>query len=176
MEQPPAQRGFASVSDHTPTSSAEPTATPELLTWPDVLRVAQQGNPAPPRRDVRTPDQWRGVLSREQFRVTRKSGTERPFSSDMCSLFEPGRYECLCCGTELFDSSTKFESGSGWPSFTQAVQSNVVAHHLDSSLGMQRVEVTCNVCDAHLGHVFPDGPAPSGLRYCMNAVSLKKVH
>jgi peptide-methionine (R)-S-oxide reductase len=149
------------------------TNTP--LTWPDVLRLAQQGNLQPPRRDERTPQQWREVLTPEQFRVTRKAGTERAFSSDLCSLFEPGRYECACCGTELFDSATKFESGTGWPSFTQAVRPEVIAYHRDSSWGMDRVETVCNVCDAHLGHVFPDGPAPSGLRYCMNAVALRKV-
>jgi peptide-methionine (R)-S-oxide reductase len=149
--------------------------TTQTLTWPGVLRLAREGNPPPPRRDERTPQQWREVLSREQFRVTRKAGTEMAFSSDMCSLFEPGAYECVCCGTRLFDSSTKFESGSGWPSFTQTVSPDVIAYHLDSSLGMQRVETVCNVCDAHLGHVFPDGPAPSGLRYCMNAVALRKI-
>ncbi len=160
------------MSDATPAQTPQPT---ETMTWSGVIRQAKAGNPAPPRRDERTPDQWRDVLSREQFRVTRKAGTERPFSSDMCSLFEPGLYACVCCGTELFDSSTKFESGTGWPSFTQAVRPDVVAYDLDVSLGMQRVETTCNVCDAHLGHVFPDGPAPSGLRYCINAVALRKV-
>jgi methionine-R-sulfoxide reductase len=92
----------------------------------------------------------------------------------MCGLFEPGRYACVCCGTELFDASNKFDSRSGWPSFTQAVTPDVVAYHADHSHGMTRVETTCNVCDAHLGHVFPDGPAPSGLRYCINALSLQK--
>jgi len=168
------------MSDHTQDSSPHAMkatqAQSEVLTWSGVLRTAKQGSPPPPRRDVRTPEQWREVLSREQFRVTRKAGTEMPFSSDMCSLFEPGVYACVCCGTELFDSGTKFESGTGWPSFTQAVQPNVVAYNLDDSHGMQRVETVCNVCDAHLGHVFPDGPAPSGLRYCINAVSLAKVH
>lgn len=153
----------------------EPSTAAETLTWAGVIRLAREGNLTPPRRDERTPDQWRSVLSREQFHVTRKAGTERPFSSDMCSLFEPGLYRCVCCGTELFDSATKFESGTGWPSFTQAVRQDVVAYHEDRSLGMSRVETTCNVCDAHLGHVFPDGPAPSGLRYCMNAVALEKV-
>ncbi len=156
--------------------ATEPATAPVLQTWADVVRLAREGNPAPPRRDERTPEQWRQVLSREQFHVTRKAGTERPFSSQMCSLFEPGRYECLCCGTELFDSATKFESGTGWPSFTQPVRPDVIAYHEDSSLFTQRIETICNVCDAHLGHVFADGPAPSGLRYCMNAVALKKVH
>ncbi len=144
-------------------------------TWADVVRLARQGNAAPPRRDERTPQQWREVLSPEQFHVTRTAGTERAFSSDMCSLFEPGRYQCVCCGTELFDSATKFESGTGWPSFTQPVRPDVIAYHEDNALFMQRIETVCNVCDAHLGHVFPDGPAPSGLRYCMNALALRKI-
>ena len=95
--------------------------------------------------------------------------------TDMCGIFEPGEYACLCCGELLFDAQTKFESGTGWPSFTQPATEEAIAYHVDRSMGMVRVETTCNVCDAHLGHVFPDGPAPSGLRYCMNAVALKKV-
>ena len=106
--------------------------------------------------------------------MTRQAGTEPAFSSAMCGLFEPGIYLCLCCDSVLFDATEKFDSGTGWPSFTQPVQSNAVAYRLDRSYGMTRVETVCNVCDAHLGHVFPDGPKPSGLRYCMNAVSLKK--
>ncbi|MCB1638606.1 MAG: peptide-methionine (R)-S-oxide reductase MsrB, partial [Thiothrix sp.] len=102
-------------------------------------------------------------------------GTERPFSSAMCGLFEPGQYACVCCGSLLFDATEKFDSGTGWPSFTQPVRENAIAYHSDNSHGMRRVETLCNACDAHLGHVFPDGPAPGGLRYCMNAVALKKV-
>jgi peptide-methionine (R)-S-oxide reductase len=92
----------------------------------------------------------------------------------MCSLFEPGIYSCLCCDTVLFDASEKFESGTGWPSFTQPVAPNVIAYRFDGPAFLQRVETICHTCDAHLGHVFPDGPPPSGLRYCMNAVALKK--
>jgi peptide-methionine (R)-S-oxide reductase len=93
----------------------------------------------------------------------------------MCRLFEPGRYRCVCCGTELFDAATKYDSHSGWPSFTQAVAPGRVAYVGDESHGMWRIETTCAVCDAHLGHVFPDGPPPSGLRYCINALALEKV-
>jgi methionine-R-sulfoxide reductase len=93
----------------------------------------------------------------------------------MCSLFEPGIYSCLCCDTVLFDASVKFESGTGWPSFTQPIAANVIAYNFDGPSFLERVETNCNTCDAHLGHVFPDGPAPSGLRYCMNAVALKKA-
>jgi peptide-methionine (R)-S-oxide reductase len=146
-----------------------------MQTWNDILAITKGQNPAPPRRVERTEAEWRARLSPEQFRVTREHGTERAFSSDMCSLFEPGKYACVCCGTVLFDSAEKFESGTGWPSFTQPIAPDVIAYHADRSFGMIRVETLCNVCDAHLGHVFPDGPPPSGLRYCMNAVALDKV-
>lgn len=146
-----------------------------MLTWTDVLQLARTGNPPPPRRVERTDEGWRARLTPEQFRITRHKGTEAPFSSEMCSLFEPGRYACLCCDTLLFDSAEKFESGTGWPSFSQPVEPNVVAYHADLAHGMQRIETTCNTCDAHLGHVFPDGPAPSRLRYCINAVALRKI-
>lgn len=142
--------------------------------WKDVVGTLGSRPPAP-RREDRTPEEWREMLTPEQFYVTRLHGTERPFSSEMCSRFEPGRYGCVCCGTVLFDAAEKFESGTGWPSFTLPVTPDVVAHVEDRSHGMQRVEVQCNVCDAHLGHVFPDGPPPTGLRYCINAVSLRKV-
>ena len=146
-----------------------------MQTWADILKIARDGNPAPERRVERTDAEWRARLTPEQYRVTRARGTERPFSSEMCSLFEPGLYACLCCDTQLFDSEEKFESGTGWPSFTQPVEQKAIAYHVDDSLAMQRVETTCNTCDAHLGHVFPDGPPPGGLRYCINAVSLTRV-
>ncbi|WP_020558703.1 peptide-methionine (R)-S-oxide reductase MsrB [Thiofilum flexile] len=146
-----------------------------MLKWSDILQFARTGNPIPDHKVVKTPEEWRAQLTREQYHVTRQHGTEHPFSSEMCSLFEPGLYACVCCGTLLFDASQKFESGTGWPSFTQPIQENAVSYHEDNSHRMQRVETLCNTCDAHLGHVFPDGPAPSGLRYCMNAVALEKV-
>jgi peptide-methionine (R)-S-oxide reductase len=146
-----------------------------MLKWTDVIAFADNGNPEADRRVERTDEEWREVLTPEQFQVTRLKGTERPFSSEMCGLLEPGLYACLCCDTLLFDSEEKFESGTGWPSFTQPVETNAVAYHSDKTFGLRRVETICNTCDAHLGHVFPDGPAPSGLRYCINAVSLKKV-
>jgi methionine-R-sulfoxide reductase len=149
--------------------------TPTLLKWNDVISFAKKGNPAPDRKVTKTDAEWHAQLSAEQYHVARQAGTERAFSSEMCSLFEPGIYACLCCDTVLFDASEKFDSGTGWPSFTQPVKPNVIAYNLDESYGMQRVETVCNTCDAHLGHVFPDGPKPSGLRYCMNAVALKKI-
>ena len=145
------------------------------MDWNDVIRIARgEANP-PPRRDERSEAEWRAALLPDQFEVLRLKGTERAFSSEMCSLFVPGRYACAGCGTELFDSQTKFESGTGWPSFAEPVTDGVVGYHLDESHGMQRIEALCNVCDGHLGHVFPDGPPPSGLRYCMNALSLEKI-
>jgi methionine-R-sulfoxide reductase len=146
-----------------------------MLKWSDVLNLAKSGNPAPDRKVVKTDAEWRQQLTDEQYYVTRQAQTERAFSSEMCSLFEPGIYSCVCCETVLFDASEKFESGTGWPSFTQPIQENVIAYRFDGPSFLKRVETICNTCDAHLGHVFPDGPAPSGLRYCMNAVALQKV-
>ena len=145
-----------------------------VLHWNQVIDLARRGNTAPPRRVEKSDAEWRALLTNEQYRVARDKGTERAFSSELCALFEPGRYHCICCDTPLFDSTSKFDSRTGWPSFTAPLTPNVVAYHLDTSYGMQRVETTCNVCDAHLGHVFPDGPPPSGLRFCINAVSLRK--
>jgi peptide methionine sulfoxide reductase msrA/msrB len=144
------------------------------MNWKDVLQLTQN-NPAPPRRVEKTDDEWRKLLSREQYQVTRLHGTERPFSGEYCELYTPGIYACVCCETELFDSQEKFKSTSGWPSFTAPVTRNVIRYKMDKSYGMQRIEVLCNVCDAHLGHVFPDGPPPSGLRFCINSASLKKL-
>lgn len=147
------------------------------LDWEEVGRLSRGPGaaPPPPRRVEHTLEEWRERLTPEQFQVTRLHGTERPFSSEMCSRFEPGRYACVCCDTLLFDAATKFESGTGWPSFTAPVAVEVVAHRADRSHGMTRIEALCAVCDAHLGHVFPDGPQPTGLRYCINAVALRKV-
>lgn len=146
-----------------------------MLKWKDVIRFAEEGNPTPDRVVKKSDAEWRAQLTAEEFRVTRQHGTERPFSSEMCSLFTPGLYACVCCDTLLFDANEKFESGTGWPSFTQPVKPNAISYHGDFSYRMQRIETLCNTCGAHLGHVFPDGPKPSGLRYCMNAVSLKKT-
>lgn len=144
--------------------------------WSAILRWARRGNPPPPRRVELGEDEWRMRLTPDQYRVLRQHGTERPFSSHMCGLFEPGRYACAGCGTSLFDATSKFESHSGWPSFTAPVAEGVVAYVEDLSHGMQRIETLCAVCDGHLGHVFPDGPPPTGLRYCINAVALQKEH
>ncbi|GEP51169.1 peptide methionine sulfoxide reductase MsrA [Flavobacterium noncentrifugens] len=146
-----------------------------MLKWIDIIRFANYSNPAPDHKVVKSAAEWKQELTDEEFRITRLKGTERAHSSEMCSYFEPGKYACICCGSLLFDGGEKFESGTGWPSFMQPMAENAVAYHKDISFGMVRIEALCNTCDAHLGHVFPDGPAPSGLRYCMNAVSLQKV-
>lgn len=146
-----------------------------MLKWNDVTRFAKDGNPVPDRRVEKTDAEWKAQLTEEEYQITRLKGTERPHSSEMCSLFSPGQYACVCCDTLLFDAQQKFDSGTGWPSFDQPVKENVVAYKSDKSLFMNRIETICNTCDAHLGHVFPDGPPPSGLRYCINALSLKKV-
>lgn len=146
-----------------------------MIDWKEVMRRATAGNPSPPRRVEKTPQEWREQLSGDVFQVARLAGTERPFSSEMCALFSAGIYGCACCNTVLFDATEKYDSGSGWPSFTQPIEDATVAYTADRSHGMTRIEATCAVCDAHLGHVFPDGPKPSGLRYCMNAVALTKT-
>ena len=146
-----------------------------MLNWEKVIEYASNGNPAPDRRVEKAPEEWRKLLTQEQYAITRQKGTERANSSTMCSLFEPGLYHCICCDSPLFDSETKFESGTGWPSFDQPIVENAIAYHSDQSHGMSRIETTCNTCDSHLGHVFPDGPQPSGLRYCMNSLALKKA-
>lgn len=145
-----------------------------MLNWNSVVELAKQGNLAPSYRVEKTPQQWRSELTEEQYYVTREHGTERPFSSDACTLFEPGIYHCICCQSVLFDSDTKFDSHTGWPSFSQPATKNAISYHIDTKLASPRVEVRCNCCDAHLGHVFPDGPPPSGLRYCVNAVAIEK--
>ena len=117
--------------------------------------------------------EWKKELTPEQYQVCRMKGTERPFTGEYYKTKDPGIYKCVACGNELFDSETKFESGTGWPSFYKPLEQENVETEVDSSYGMERTEVMCGKCGAHLGHVFPDGPRPTGLRYCINSASLK---
>jgi peptide-methionine (R)-S-oxide reductase len=120
----------------------------------------------------KTEEEWRALLTPEQFHVMREKGTDRPFAGALLNNHEDGVYHCAACDAPLFTSDKKFESGSGWPSFWLPVSAEAIEAHEDNSLGMQRIEVTCRRCGAHLGHLFPDGPKPTGLRYCLNSTSL----
>lgn len=144
-----------------------------MLRWKDIVHFSLNGSPQPDERVVKEDAEWQSILTPEQFRITRNKGTEVPHTGELCGIYEPGKYVCSCCSSPLFDSTIKFDSGTGWPSFSQPVKENAVKYMKDASYGMVRIEAQCNCCDAHLGHVFPDGPEPSGLRYCINSVAIK---
>ena len=125
-----------------------------------------------PKKVTKPDSEWRKQLTPEQYAVCRQKGTEAPFTGKYHDFKGSGVFRCACCGNELFDSETKFESGTGWPSFWQPITPDAVATEQDDNHGMRRMEVVCSACEAHLGHVFPDGPRPTGLRYCINSVAL----
>lgn len=146
-----------------------------MINWNTVIKYSNNANLDPDRRVEKTEEEWKSILTTEQFRITRLKGTERAGSGALCTAHDEGKYSCICCDTLLFDSTIKFDSSSGWPSFTQPIKDNAIKYHKDTTLGMIRVEAMCNTCDGHLGHVFPDGPAPSGLRYCVNSESIQLI-
>ena len=135
----------------------------------------REGKPMGGEKIVKTDEEWRAILTPEQYRVTRERGTERACTGAFWNTKDDGVYHCVCCDQPLFDSGTKFDSGTGWPSFKEAVEADRVSLKTDRDILMTRTEVLCSRCDAHLGHVFPDGPPPDGLRYCINSLSLRLV-
>src|SRR6476469_9344399 len=143
--------------------------------WGGRARVREREGIPMGEKVVKSDEEWRRELTDTQYKVTRRKGTEPAFTGAYWNTKEPGSYLCVCCGQPLFDSGTKFDSGTGWPSFWQPVDDGRVSIRTDRSFGMTRSEVLCSRCDAHLGHVFPDGPAPAGLRFCINSVALNHV-
>ncbi|WP_205502289.1 peptide-methionine (R)-S-oxide reductase MsrB [Rufibacter psychrotolerans] len=146
-----------------------------MLRWIDVIKYAKYSNPEPSRRVEKTEAEWQRHLTPQQFEVLRRKGTEPPYRNAYCKSYDPGVYVCAGCGTPLFNSTEKYHAISGWPSFTQPIAKGALKYLFDDSHHMQRIEAQCNTCDGHLGHVFPDGPAPHGLRFCINSESMVRL-
>lgn len=159
----------SSASASTQVSQTSETNTVKVKVFNKSGQLVEVDSP----RVVKTDDEWQKILTPEQYKIARAKGTERPFCGNLLDNHKEGIYTCVCCGLPLFSSDSKFNSGTGWPSFFQPVdKENVIEHH-DSSYGMDRTEILCARCDCHLGHVFEDGPRPTGLRFCVNSESLK---
>ncbi len=155
---------------HVQAASANP---PKMVTIVEFTDAGKRKDKVSVVRITKTEDEWRTQLSAASFEITRRAGTERPYTNENPNAHAKGVFRCICCDTALFDSSTKFESGTGWPSFWEPIAKENVLEATDTSLGMVRTAVSCRLCDAHLGHVFNDGPPPTGLRYCMNALAMR---
>ena len=153
----------------------EAAVASKLVTIVDYSDAGVRGEVKQVEKIVRSADEWRRLLSPISYEVTRRAGTERAFTGVTWNVHEKGLYRCVCCGTALFGSDTKFESGTGWPSFWQPLDKQNIVERSDPSFGMERTAVECRRCDAHIGHVFDDGPKPTGLRYCMNSAAMKFV-
>ncbi|WP_018478741.1 peptide-methionine (R)-S-oxide reductase MsrB [Pontibacter roseus] len=146
-----------------------------MLRWKDIVYYAKYSNPEPDRKVEKTEEEWRQQLTPAQYRILREKATEPPYRNTYCRSYEPGSYTCAGCGSLLFNATEKYHAISGWPSFTQPAARGAIRYTFDDSHRMQRIEAICNVCGGHLGHVFPDGPEPGGLRYCINSESLNRI-
>ncbi|MGB9068302.1 MAG: peptide-methionine (R)-S-oxide reductase MsrB [Candidatus Acidiferrales bacterium] len=150
-----------------------PASAPKMVTIVEFTDAGERKDAVSVPVIRKTDAEWKAALSPDSFEVARRAGTERPFSGELLNVHDKGVFRCICCDTALFSSATKFESGTGWPSFWAPIAKENILEGMDDSLGMERTAVSCRRCEAHLGHVFDDGPRPTGLRYCMNSVSMK---
>ncbi len=154
-------------------ATAAPSAPPKMVNIVIFNDAGQRQNTVTVPKIVKTEDEWRKQLSPDSFEITRNAATERPYTDEHPNDHAPGVFRCICCDTALFDATTKFDSGTGWPSFWAPIAKKNILESADISVGMIRTAVSCRLCDAHLGHVFDDGPRPTGLRYCMNALAMR---
>ena len=156
-------------------AEAAAAGSPKMVTIVEFSDTGKREGKKSVDRVIKSEDEWKKLLSPLSFEITRQAGTERAYTNENPNAHAKGIFRCICCDNALFDSSTKFHSGTGWPSFWEPIAKENVVETVDASLGMVRTAVSCRLCDAHLGHVFDDGPRPTGLRYCMNSVAMKFV-